>query len=107
MNTRGFPGMFAPRYQECFAIGSTVLLAASLTPATHLSIESGRASIRSRAFSRMCLIQSANQVRMLLNRHRHVAQHRRAARAGDREQVRKPCDLETKVIARARLPHIL
>jgi hypothetical protein len=27
-NLLGLPGMFAPRYQECFAIGNTVLLAA-------------------------------------------------------------------------------
>ena len=27
-NLPGLPGMFAPRYQECFAIGNTVLLAA-------------------------------------------------------------------------------
>ena len=26
-NLLGLPGMFAPRYQECFAIGNTVLLA--------------------------------------------------------------------------------
>src|SRR6478672_330562 len=106
MNTRGFPGMFAPRYQECFAIGRTVLWAASLTSATHLSIDSGRASMCSKPFSRMCSIQSAIQC-VLLDRHRHVAQHRGAAGARDREQVREPGDLQTEVIARTRLPHIL
>src|ERR1700694_437139 len=46
MKTRGLPGMLAPRYQECLASGSTVLWAASLTSATHLSIASARASER-------------------------------------------------------------
>jgi hypothetical protein len=37
---------------------------------------------------------------VLLDRHQHVGQHRRAAGTGDGEQVRKPGDHQTKVCAR-------
>ena len=46
-------------------------------------------------------------VGVLLDRHRHVAQHGRAAWSGDREQVWKAGDLQTEVIAWSRVPCIL
>ena len=44
---------------------------------------------------------------MLLDRDRHVAQHGRTARAGDREQVREAGDLQAEIVARPGLPYIL
>ena len=43
---------------------------------------------------------------VLLDRHRHVAQHGRAAGAGDREQVGKARDLQAEIVARAGLPRL-
>ena len=61
MKTCGLPGILAPRYQECFAIGSNVRLATSLTSPTHFSTASGLASMRSSPFERMCSMQSEIQ----------------------------------------------
>ena len=51
MNTRGLPGMLAPRYQE-LQVGRMVGAAVSLTWATQASWASGRASIRRKPFPR-------------------------------------------------------
>ena len=45
-------------------------------------------------------------VDMLLDRHRHVGQDRRAAGAGDGEQVRKSGNLEAEIIARPGTPDL-
>ena len=45
MNTLGLPGIFAPKYQECFTVGKSVLLATEFTSAPHFSAEFVLASI--------------------------------------------------------------
>ena len=45
-------------------------------------------------------------LRMLLDRHRHVAQHRRAAGSGHHEKIRKACDLQAQIVARPRGPGV-
>ena len=106
MNTRGLPGMFAPTYQE-LARGNSVASATSSTCATQPSSASGVASIVSSAV----LAQVADAVRdpvdVLLDRQHHVAQHRRAARAGDEEQVGEAGGREAEIGARPAGPLVL
>ena len=106
MKTRGLPGMLAPRYQECGACGSSVASAAALTSATHLSTASGRGFDALDAVARMCGDAVGDPLHVLLDRDRHVAQHRRAAGAGDGEQVRETRHLQAEIVARARCPGV-
>ena len=47
-----------------------------------------------------------NPVDVLLDRHRHVGQDRRAARAGDGEQVWEAGNLQAEIIARPGTPDL-
>ena len=62
--------------------GAVVRRAGSSRPRRSASARSCRSPC-----SRRCARQSADPVDVLLDRHRHVRQHRRAARAGDGEEV--------------------
>src|SRR5215213_4645277 len=89
MNTRGLPGTFAPMYQE-FAVLTSVMPAISATCATHASCASGVGSMLRSPRSAQVLDGVGDPVDVLLDGDHHVAEHRRAARAGDEEQVREP-----------------
>ena len=98
MNTRGFPGMFAPTYQE-FARGKSVRFAISSTcsPPLLLGICGGLDPVEA-AFAH---VREAGRepVDVLLDRDDHVAQHGRTAGPGDGEQVREAGNHQPEVRA--------
>ena len=89
MNTRGLPGTLAPMYQE-LRLGEErerrppvdVLDPRRPGPRPSASIDGQPVGVE---------VGDAvgDPVDVLLDRHDHVGEHRRAARAGDREQVRE------------------
>jgi hypothetical protein len=90
-------------YQE-FAEGRRVLLATALTWSTHASCASRVGSIGPVACGAHRDEGIRDPVDVLLDRHDHVAQHRRASRAGDDEHVREVGDGEAED-AVSRLEH--
>src|SRR5579863_1264292 len=60
MNTRGLPGMLAPRYQELHE-GNSVAAAIAFTRATHSSSARGFASMRDHPCARKCSKHAAIQ----------------------------------------------
>ena len=81
-----------------------VALTTSLTCAPHCPAP--RASPRSMRVCRSCAWRRCigDPLDMLLDRHRHIRQHRRALRAGDREQVRERRQPRAEIGVRAVRP---
>ena len=71
-----------------------------------LVLRLGSASMGAGRCSRRCSRQSAIHSTCCSIDDDHIGQHRRAARPGDREQVREPGDLQAEIGARPVVPHV-
>ena len=87
MKTRGLPGMFAPMYQVS-AVGNSDGLRHLLVVRDPGVLGLGRRLDGAGAAVAHRADDPGDELDVLLDRHRHVRQHRRALRAGDGEQVR-------------------
>ena len=102
----GLPAMFALMYHE-LALAISVALTTSFDVRTHCVLRLRRRFDRRSCLLRMWSMQVGDPLDMLLDRHRHVRQHRRALRTGDREQVREAGDRHAEVGVRAVLPFLV
>ena len=98
MKTRGLPGTLR---SDVPGVGLRVQggAPASATCVRSTPLRPRRCRPR-RGRSRRVAMQVADPVHVLLDRDHHVAQHGRAARPGDREQVGEPGDGDAEVAAR-------
>ena len=96
MKTRGLPGTLAPRYHE-LQVGKSDASATSLTWLTQVSSAASSASMRARLARLHVRDAVADPVHVLLDRRHHVREHRRAAGAGDDEQVREAGHAEAEI----------
>ena len=107
MNTRVLPGMLAPRYHE---LQPGIAEQRHRGDAVHVRDPcrlrlgrrfDGRVSVRAHVLDAV-----RDPVHVLLDRHHHVGEHRRAAGPRDGEQVREPGDAEAEVGDRPRGPRV-